>query len=114
LYPKNTLLERLPDLQDMAAALGQLIQEEHAMVCQRHLSRHRHLVPTDQHRMRDGLEGARHGRAVTKAVRAPVKPATRWMRVVSMASASVIAGRMVASWCTGIIARISYYGGSVE
>jgi hypothetical protein len=27
----------------------------------------------------------------------PVRPATRWMRVVSMASARVIAGRMVVS-----------------
>jgi hypothetical protein len=33
----------------------------------------------------------------TPAVRAPVRPATRWMRVVSMASARVIAGRMVVS-----------------
>jgi hypothetical protein len=32
---ENTLLERLPlDLQDMAAALGPCIQEEHAMVGQ--------------------------------------------------------------------------------
>jgi hypothetical protein len=39
--------------------------------------------------------GARHGRVVTHAVRSPVTPATRWIRVVSMASARVIAGRMV-------------------
>jgi hypothetical protein len=32
-----------------------------------------------------------------RAVRSPVRPATRWIRVVSMASASVIAGRMVVS-----------------
>jgi hypothetical protein len=31
------------------------------------------------------------------AVRSPVRPATRWMRVVSRASAKVIAGRMVVS-----------------
>jgi hypothetical protein len=41
--------------------------------------------------------GARHGRVVTNAVRSPVRPATRWIRVVSMASARVIAGRMVVS-----------------
>jgi hypothetical protein len=41
--------------------------------------------------------GARHGRVVTNAVRAPVRPATRGMRVVSRASARVIAGRMVVS-----------------
>jgi hypothetical protein len=34
---------------------------------------------------------------VTKAVRAPVRPATRWMCVVSRASASVIADRRVVS-----------------
>jgi hypothetical protein len=39
--------------------------------------------------------GARHGRVVTMAVRAPVRPATRWMRVASMALARVMAGRMV-------------------
>jgi hypothetical protein len=35
---------------------------------------------------------------MTSAVRSPLRPATRWMRVVSMASAKVIAGRMVVSW----------------
>ena len=34
--------------------------------------------------------------------RSPVRPATRWMRVVSMASAKVIAGRMVVSCRTSI------------
>jgi hypothetical protein len=34
---------------------------------------------------------------VTNAVRSPVSPATLWIRVVSMASARVIAGRMVVS-----------------
>jgi hypothetical protein len=35
LYPKNTVLEQLPqDLEDMAAELGPCIQEEHAMVGQ--------------------------------------------------------------------------------
>jgi hypothetical protein len=58
LYIYETLLERLPqDLQDMAAALGLFIQEAHAMVGQRHLTRHRHVPPTDQSRIRDGLVG---------------------------------------------------------
>jgi hypothetical protein len=39
----------------------------------------------------------RSRRAVTKVVRSPVRPATLWMRVVSMASARVMAGRMVVS-----------------
>jgi hypothetical protein len=34
---------------------------------------------------------------VTNAGRSPVSPATLWMRVISMASARVIAGRMVVS-----------------
>ena len=34
---------------------------------------------------------------VTNAVRLLVRPATRWMRVGTMASARVIAGRMVVS-----------------
>ena len=41
--------------------------------------------------------GARNGRVVTKAIRSPVRPATLWIRVVSMASARDIAGRMVVS-----------------
>jgi hypothetical protein len=58
LYSCETLLERLPqDLQDMAAELGQFIQEEHAIVGQRHLTRHRHLVPADQPRIRNGMMG---------------------------------------------------------
>jgi hypothetical protein len=31
----------------MAAELGQFIQEEHAMVGQRHFTRHRYVAPTD-------------------------------------------------------------------
>ena len=52
LYIYETLLERLPQhLQDMAATLGSLIEEEHAMVGQRHLARHRHVAPADQPRI---------------------------------------------------------------
>ena len=43
---EDTLLERLArDLQDMAAALRPFIQEEHAIVGQRHVARHRHGAP---------------------------------------------------------------------
>jgi hypothetical protein len=46
LYVYDAVLERLPqDLQDMAAELGQFIQEAHPVVRQRHLARHRHLWP---------------------------------------------------------------------
>ena len=57
LYSYETLLERLPqDLQDMAAELGQFIQEEHAVVRQRDLARHRHVAATDQPHIRDGVK----------------------------------------------------------
>jgi hypothetical protein len=64
----------------VACALGPFIQKEHAVVRQRHFAGHRHLAPADQPRIRDGVVGARKGRVVTKAVRPPVRPATRWMR----------------------------------
>ena len=96
LYVYDTLLQRLPqDLEDMAA-LGPFIQEEHAVVGQRHFARPRQAA-ADQPDIEDGVMGARNGRVVTKAVRSPVRPATLWMRVVSMASARVMAGRMVVS-----------------
>jgi hypothetical protein len=81
----------------LAPALQAFIPEAHAMERQRHLARHRHVVAADQPRIGDGVMGARHSRVVIKAVRTPVRPATRWMRVVSMASARVMAGRMVVS-----------------
>jgi hypothetical protein len=55
---ENTLLERLPqDLQDMAAALGPFIEEEHTMMGQRGLPWHRHVAPTEQPHIRDGEMG---------------------------------------------------------
>jgi hypothetical protein len=46
LYVYETLLKRLAqDPEHMEAELWQLIQEEHAIVGQRHLARHRHLPP---------------------------------------------------------------------
>ena len=56
LYVYDTLLQRLPqNLQDVAAELGPFIQEEHAMVGQRHFARHRHVAPADQTRIREGV-----------------------------------------------------------
>jgi hypothetical protein len=80
----DTLLEGLAqDFQDMACELGQFIQEAHAVVCQQHFLGHQHPPPADQPHIRNGVVGA------------PVRPATRGMRVVSRASGSVMAGRMV-------------------
>jgi hypothetical protein len=67
----------------MAAELRQFIQEAHPVVRERPLTRQ--------------WWGARNGRVVTRVVRSPVRPATRWMRVVSRASARTVAGRMVVS-----------------
>jgi hypothetical protein len=67
------------------------------MVGKGDLPRQRHLAAVDQSHIGDRLMGARHGRVVTTPVHAPVRPATLWRRVVSRASARVIAGRMVVS-----------------
>jgi hypothetical protein len=68
---EDRLRERLPqDRQDMAAALGEFIQKAHAMVGQRHLTRHRHLTPADQPHIREGMVGraTRGGRDHHRAV----------------------------------------------
>jgi hypothetical protein len=86
-----------PALQDVAAALGPCIQEAHAVGGQRHVARHGTWPPPISPASEMVWWGARHGRVVTHAVRSPVSRATRWIRVVSMALARVIAGRMVVS-----------------
>jgi hypothetical protein len=71
LYACDPILKRLPqDLHDMAAELRQFIQEEHAMVGQRHLARHGHVAATDQPRIRDGMMGSttRSGRDQRRTV----------------------------------------------
>jgi hypothetical protein len=71
LYVENTLLERLAqNLKDMAAKLGQFIQEAHAMVGQRHVTRHRHVAPADPPRSRERVVGraTRAGRDPRRAV----------------------------------------------
>jgi hypothetical protein len=98
LYLCDPILERLAqDPKDMAAALGPCIQEAHAMVgpATRHPASARGPRRSAPHPRWCG--GARNGRVVTHAVRAPVGPATLWMRVVFMASARVMDGRMVVS-----------------
>jgi hypothetical protein len=83
LYLCEALLEGLAQhLQDVASALREFIEKEHAMVRQRHVARHRHLPPPIRPTSEIVCWGPRHGRVVTTAVRAPVRPATRWMRVV--------------------------------
>jgi hypothetical protein len=92
----DTLLKRLAqDLEDVAAARRPCIQEEHAMVGQRHLARHRLIAPTDQTHIREGVMGGakRPGRDQRGAVAG--EAGNVWIHVVSMVSARVIAGRMV-------------------
>ena len=57
-------------LEDIAAELGEFIQEEHAVMGQRHFARHGHLAPTDQPCIRDGVvrSATRTGRDQRRAV----------------------------------------------
>ena len=51
-------LERLAqDLEHMTAKLRQFIQEEDAVVGQQYVAWHRHVAPTDQPCIRDGVVG---------------------------------------------------------
>jgi hypothetical protein len=63
----------------------------------RHLARPRPLAATDQPHLGDGVMRSAERGVLTTAVRAPVRPATRCMRVVSSALARRIAGTMVVS-----------------
>jgi hypothetical protein len=62
---------------------------------QGHLPRRGELAAADHADIGDGVMGARKGRVVTTAVRPPVRATTRWIRVLSRASARLIAGGMV-------------------
>jgi hypothetical protein len=68
-----------------------------AVVRQRPLAWHGEVLTADQPHLRDRLVRGAKGGGVTNVVRAPVRPATLWRRVVSIASANVIAGRRVVS-----------------
>jgi hypothetical protein len=95
LYLCDALLEGLArNSQSVAAARRPCIRPAHPLVRQRHLPRHRRPAPADQPHSRARVMGARHGRVVTHAVQSPVRPATRGMCAVSMASARIIGGRM--------------------
>jgi hypothetical protein len=65
------------------------------MVGQRHVARHRPMPAPNQPHIRDCLMQARGVRVVANVVRAPMRPATRWTLVVSMASATLISGKVV-------------------
>jgi hypothetical protein len=98
-FCSDPVLEGLAShLQDVAAARRQFIEKEHPMVRPRHLAGHRHVAAADQADIRDRVR-----RGATRAGRDPCRagvrqPATRWMRMVSMAPGRVMVGRMVVSW----------------
>jgi hypothetical protein len=96
LYLYDTLLKRLAqDFQDVSCALGQLVQEEHAVVRQRHLPGPRHLPTTDQANVREGVIGGATGARGDQGGAGAGAGAMRWMGVVSRASGRVMAGRVV-------------------
>jgi hypothetical protein len=73
LYACDAVLEGLAQhLQDVASELREFIQEENAMVRQRHFPRHRQLAPTDQAYIGDRMvRGAKRARRhQRRAVRA--------------------------------------------
>jgi len=78
LYVCDAVFERLaPGREDLAAALGEVIQAAHAVVRPQNLTRHRHVTPTDQARIREGLVGGAKRASRDQGVRSPVSPATR-------------------------------------
>ena len=58
------------------------------------------------------MVGDRNGRVVTNTVRSPVRPTRLWIRAVSIASARVIAGRIVVSRRASIDVPALYYSGN--
>jgi hypothetical protein len=64
---------------------------------ERHVARHRHVAATDEADVGDGVVRRPEGTTVATAARAPMRPATRWMHVVSRVSVRLTAGRMVVS-----------------
>jgi hypothetical protein len=58
LYACETIFEWLAqDLEAMTAALGPFIQEQDAVMGQRHVARHRHMAPADQPHIGDRVVG---------------------------------------------------------
>jgi hypothetical protein len=103
LYFCDALLERLRlHLEDMAPELRALIEKEDAIMRQGDLPGRGRRPPRIKPTSEMVWCGARNGRIVTTAVRPPVRLATRWLRVVSSASARVMAGSIVAKRCAEI------------
>jgi hypothetical protein len=110
LYACDTVLKGLAQHhQEVATELRRLIQKEHPVVRQRYLLDSGTCPPPISPTAEIVWWGARNGRVVTKAVRSPGRPATRWMRVMSMASGRVSSGRMVVCRCPSSVVKIPLY-----
>lgn len=73
-------------------ACGPLVSAQDAVVRQGDLAQQRHLAPADQADIGDPLVGSPERADRHTGGPDPVKPATRWMRGVSKASASITCG----------------------
>jgi hypothetical protein len=76
-------------------ALGKLIEAEDTMVGPRHLARHGHLAPTDQPPIGNRMVGGAKGPGGDDGGAPPGAAGDAMVRVVSMASARVVSGRIV-------------------
>jgi hypothetical protein len=93
----HSILDRLAShLQPVACARGPRIEAQDAVVRLRHLARYGYLTAADHADVGNGVVGGATRPGGDARGARPVRPATRWMRVVSRASARVMSGRMVA------------------
>ena len=110
----HAVLERLPQrLENGARELGQLVEEQHAVMGERHLARSR-----ARSRRRRSPAQTRRGAAPetarldTSARPGGSRPATEWMRVTSSASARVSGGRIPGRRRASIVLPVP--GGPIE
>ena len=92
----HAVLERLPQrLENGARELGQLVEEQHAAMGERHLARSRaRTAADDRRRGRSVVRRAKRRHRTRARVPGGSRPATEWIRVTSSASARVSGGRI--------------------
>jgi hypothetical protein len=96
LYSYEAILARLAQgFEDVSAELRGFVPEAHALGRPRPLARQQYLADAEHAHIGDRMRRGAEGWGVTRATRASVRPATRWMRGVSRASARAIARRIV-------------------
>jgi hypothetical protein len=98
LYSYEAILARLAQgFEDVSAELRGFVPEAHALGRPRPLARQQYLADAEHAHIGDRMRRGAEGWGVTRATRASVRPATRWMRGVSRASARVIARSQAAA-----------------